>query len=239
MFHITEKLYAFKHCLAETRTNQFVNVVVFLDTGWICLEADCRTAHLPASALLRSKPARNKPSPLLIARTAMFYQTTKTDFLCCLPSTAAARTAMKTWIPATPRAPQPSGAANPAFRLSGAVNASCSHLLNRETDFIEHRVIFVTDVSYREADQIKYRVEMTSLRVHPLSVRGSFGWSGKPKKTVLICKGKQRRQAMVDCLLRMLFLTFISFNLLNLNPVFNNSHPVSKLDVLCFLGDYA
>lgn len=73
------------------------------------------------------------------------------------------------------------------------------------TDFIEHPVIFVADVSYRGDHMIKYVVEMTSLRVCPLSVRGSCGWSGKPKKTVWACKRRQRRQAIVDCSHRMPF----------------------------------
>lgn len=122
-----------KQYLAETHTNQCVNVVFFsrhcLDT--VCLEADCRTVHLPATALLLSKPARSKPSPFLIVRITKFYQTTKRDFLCCLQSTVAARTAMKTWSPANLRTPHLSGATIPAFRLSGAVNAFCSHLITR------------------------------------------------------------------------------------------------------------
>lgn len=58
---------------------------------------------------------------------------------------------------------------------------------------------FVTDVSCREHLQIKFWVEVMSLlRVHPVSVHGNCGWSGKPKKSVLICKRKQERQADVD-----------------------------------------
>lgn len=74
------------------------------------------------------------------------------------------------------------------------------------TDFIEQTgFFFVADVSYRGDHMIKYVVEMTSLRVCPLSVRGSCGWSGKPKKTVRACKRRQRRQAIVDCSHRMSF----------------------------------
>lgn len=54
-----------------------------------------------------------------------FYQTTTRGFLACLQSTMTALTATRTWSPARLRWVHLSGATHPAFRLSGAVSASC------------------------------------------------------------------------------------------------------------------
>lgn len=134
------------------------------------------------------------------------YQTTKRDFLYSLQSTMTALTATKNWSPSHLRTLHPSWATNPAFHLSGAVHASCFDIISQRTLLkTEHRTAlyrtagdFVTDVSCREHLQIKFWVEVMSLlRVHPVSLHGNCGWSGKPKKSVLICKRKQMRQADV------------------------------------------